>query len=230
MPAQVLRLYLSNVKIRAKKDVSSECQRCNHIQEKMATTKRGEQAARREERTEHRCRPTNRIANRSRLSAPKVLLLGSLLLVACRKHYRGQKKVYQKIVQLVAACTYYFLSCVLDGMDQVLLSAFLHLSSFASRLTPHALRPTRSPPPLLLVQWKTYCPHLPGRSNEQPGFRLKQKITGVFLHGLLLAFYVTFHWTESSAGEPNTSSLTLNVPFDSSCTNLSCRHQPHSTL
>ena len=48
-------------------------------------------------------------------------------------------------------------------------------------------------------QWKTYCPWLAGARNLLPNWRLKQKITGFYFHGMLLFFVITYAWTSSNA-------------------------------
>ena len=150
---KVFKKKLKGVKIRRKKETSSDCWRCNAIDDTMSKTKRTERAPVKEERKNH------------------------------RRHYRGQKETYKSIVMRTLANLLMFLSMIFDGMDQ----------------------------------WKTYVPWMPGASNTLPGFRwstllanhdgkqlmlgcrLKQKVTGIYVHGLVLCFYITYAWTSGDA-------------------------------
>ena len=85
---KVFKKKLKDVKIRRKKETSSDCWRCNAIEDCMSKTKRTEREPVKEERKTH------------------------------RHHYRGQKETYKSIVMRTLANLLMFLSMIFDGMDQ----------------------------------------------------------------------------------------------------------------
>ena len=114
-------------------------------------------------------------------------------------HHRGQKDVCKGIVQRCIASLIMFFSCIIDGMDQV--KKWLQMvADFGRPCLATQLVLSFHSQVCFDVQWKTYLPWQPGASNSLPSFRLKQKVTGVYFHGLILAFYLTCPWT---SGDPD---------------------------
>jgi hypothetical protein len=174
---KVFKHWLTGIKRRKKKEISTDCFRCQYIEETMAQTPPRQRGPVKEMRKAH------------------------------REHYCGQKNVYKGIYQRCMLQLTLFLSCIFDGMDQV-------------GLVPHD---DASSTHCVCVQWKTYCPWLAGAKNLLPNWRLKQKITGLYFHGLLLLCVLTYAWTSPDANINMTgmhhalhliqTQITVGVPF-----------------
>lgn len=130
----IFRHWLVQVRIRRKKETSTECFRSVHLR---LPTAHGYVC---------RCRYTTENVRKATGGARVPAMKEKALH---RQWFKGMRNIYNKLIQLSIINMMMVCSIVFDGMDQ----------------------------------WKTYAPHLYGKSNEMPSWRFKQKLTGAAMFG-----------------------------------------------